>query len=98
MEQMVSSFLTIWLTRNPYNPDIHIHAGLFDSTLSESIGAIAGFNFDDSITVISESLPFSGTNDVEMLTTTSNVNISGVWMFQVDGPTIQSKLFSPNKF
>ena len=36
-------------------------------------------------------IPGSGTNDVMNLTLTSNVNILGMWIFQVDGANIQSK-------
>ena len=57
------------------------HVNIFDSN---SIGAIAGFNFNDGGTTEFETLPNSGTDDITLLTTTSNVGNPGVWMFEVD--------------
>ncbi len=45
----------------------------------DDYAAVAGFAVDS----LSSSLPGSGTNEVLNLTNTSNVNIPGVWMFQV---------------
>ena len=44
--------------------------------------AVAGFSTNTSLSTF---LPGSGTNEVLNLTRTSNVNIPGIWMFQVDG-------------
>ncbi len=46
----------------------------------DDVAAIVGFSINSSL---SSSLPGSGTNEVLNLTKTSNVNIPGVWMFQV---------------
>ena len=64
------------------------HVNVLDSN---SIGAIAGFNFNDGVTVVFQTLPNSGTDDVTLLTTTSNVGNPGVWMFEVDEVDIGSK-------
>ncbi len=48
-------------------------------------GTAAVAAFSDSTNSLFTSLPHSGTNDIVDLTRTSNVNIPGVWMFQVDG-------------
>ncbi len=52
-------------------------------------GAVAGFN--EGTLEIFGTLPGSGTNDVINLPQRTNVNISGVWIFQVDSIEIQSK-------
>ena len=58
-------------------------------TDSKGNGAIAGFN--DGTLGISRTLPGSGGDDVIYLPLTSNVNIPGVWIFQVNEADIQSK-------
>ena len=61
----------------------------------DGIGAVAGFNHNDitsNVSVRFEELPGSGTDAVkDFLTATSNVDQSGVWMFQVDQPAIISR-------
>ena len=63
------------------------------STDPDSIAAIAGLsvNHSASNTQVVEfvQLPYSGTNDVTRLTSTSNIGIPGVWLFRVDSTEIK---------
>ena len=79
---------------NYYNYD----KGRVNPLDSSSIGAIAGFNINDGVTTVSQTLPNSGTDDIALLTTTSNVGNPGVWMFEVDAVEIGSKCMCGRNF
>ena len=62
----------------------------------ERPAAIAGFNFNDSSANVMRpvkyfNLPNSGTDAIEELTRTSNVGITGLWIFRVDENEIGSE-------
>ena len=59
----------------------YIHTSIGFATEGDDVAAVVGFSTNTSL---STSLPGSGTNKLN-LTMTSNVNIPGIWMFQVDG-------------
>ena len=60
---------------------VHIIQLLTDHPLPYS--AQAGFNREDGIGFYA--LPGSGTSEILALSNTSYVNMSGVWLFRVDG-------------
>ncbi len=56
---------------------------------SNEIGVVAGINLGN---YFGGFINGSGTDSVKNLALTSNVNIIGVWIFQVDGANIQSMI------
>ena len=50
--------------------------------------AIVGFNAGDNVN--SYSVPGSRTDDIVNINETSNVDVPGVWVFKVSGPSVKS--------
>lgn len=81
----------VWITLLFYYYSACVSIGRVVPNNPRSIGAIAGFNFNDGENpVISQTLPNSGTDDIVNLITSSNVQAAGVWTFQVDGDQVRS--------
>ncbi len=64
------------------------YIGFVDPEDEDAVGAVAGFNAMDILK--SYELPGSGTDDILMLAETSNINIPGFWMFQINEEEIES--------
>ena len=59
---------------------------------SDSVPALVGFNAGDNET--SAAVPQSNTDEIINITMTTNVDIPGVWMFQVDSNKVEGTNFS----
>lgn len=62
--------------------------GRVDPNDPDSFAAIIGFNLN---TTLSSSVPHSETDNVVLLSQTSNANNTGVWVFQVNGLEVKGQ-------